>query len=406
MHNSSDRVFSEANLGDHLRQARNLSGFSQSEAAQALGITSAALSQYEAGKRRIEALTLERIARLYGVPVTYFFGVLDTTKHQNQSDWETALRTMAQTLTSVSKAGISELIQRIHALENLYKLTDTPLPGIPHHPFPVLVDREYSDYEVAKLAQKVRHHYNLGIAPLLDVKSFLDAQGYQVFAIPLGEEDEALSGLFFLHPNLGAIIVFNEAQAYTRYPLTLSHELAHSLFHWNFPSVLCRVSEQTSTPLEEFADRFAAYFLIPQDGLQDRLEAMLIKTVKHPEEVIHIARYFGVSYKAAVHRLESDAPRSGRSHRKLGVSRDVFKGVKPVTLAKSLGYRPLRYELGVRPLAFEDRLPRIFVELSYQALNQGLLSLRKVAEILGISDLELEDRFYGEVAEDSEEVYA
>jgi len=113
--------------------------------------------------------------------------------------------------------------------------------------------------------------------------------------------------------------------------------------------------------------------------------------------VIHIARYFGVSYKAAVNRLESN--------RKLGVSRDVFKGVKPVTLAKSLGYRPLPYELGVCRLAVEDRLPRIFVELSYQALNQGLLSLRKVAETLGISDLELEDLVYGEVAEDSEEVY-
>ncbi len=86
----------------------------------------------------------------------------------------------------------------------------------------------------------------------------------------------------------------------------------------------------------------------------------------------------------------------------MGVSRDVFKGVKPVTLAKS----SLPYELGVRPLAVEDRLPRIFVELSYQALNQGLLSLRKVAETLEISDLELEDRLYGEVAEDSEEVYA
>ncbi len=39
MHNSSDFVLSEVALGDRLRQGRNLSGFSQSEAAQALGIT-------------------------------------------------------------------------------------------------------------------------------------------------------------------------------------------------------------------------------------------------------------------------------------------------------------------------------------------------------------------------------
>lgn len=397
MHHSSERVSLELALGERLRQARELSSFSQGEAAQALGITSAALSQYETGKRRIEALTLERIARLYGVPVTYFFALTDVTNQRHQSDWETALRTMAQTLAPVGKAGIGKLIRLIHLLEDLYRLTDTPLPGMPHHPFPALPDQEYTDYQAAQFAQKVRHHYNLGIAPLLNVKSFLDAQGYQVFGIPLGEGDEALSGLSFLHPDIGAVIVFNETQAYTRYPFTLSHEIAHSLFHWNLPAVLCRISKQTSAPLEQLADRFASYFLIPQEGLQERLDAMKIKTVKHPEELIHIARYFGVSYKTAFHRLERD--------RKLGAPQDVFQGVKPVTLAKSLGYGPLPYEFGVRPLAPEERLPRIFVELSYQTLSKGLLSLGRVAETLGISDLELEYRFYGEVVEDSEGVY-
>jgi Zn-dependent peptidase ImmA (M78 family)/transcriptional regulator with XRE-family HTH domain len=397
MNDLSGRASPELALCERLRQARELGGFSQGEAAKTLGITSAALSQYETGKRRIEALTLDRIARLYGVPVTYFFTTPDII-NQQQSDWETALRTMAKTLTSASKAGIAKLIRLVHILEDLYKLTATPLLGIPHHPFPALPNQQYSDYQVAELAQKVRRHYNLGIAPLLNVKSFLDAQGYQVFAIPLGFGEDALSGFFFLHPHLGAIIVFNETQSYSRYPFTLSHEIAHSLFHWNREAILCRISEQTSEPLEDLADRFASYFLIPQEGLQERLEAMRIKTVKHPEQVIHIARYFGVSYKATVHRLDAD--------RKLGAPNDVFKNIKPLTLAKSLGYSPLPYEFGDRPLTLEDRLPRIFVELSYQALDKGLLSLRKVADYLGISDLELEERLYGEVAEDSEEVYA
>jgi hypothetical protein len=59
----------------------------------------------------------------------------------------------------------------------------------------------------------------------------------------------------------------------------------------------------------------------------------------------------------------------------------------------------------LRPLPPEERLPRIFVELSYRALTQEILSLRRVAEILGISDLELEDRLYGEEVADSAEVY-
>lgn len=395
----NDRASPEALLGEKLRQARELIGFNQGEAAQKLGITPAALSQYENGKRRIEVFTLDRIAHLYGVPVTYFFAAGLTETNQQNADWETELRTMARTLSADGKAGISKLIQHIHDLEALYELTGNPFPGRPHNPFPALNKLEFSDYEIAEYAQKVRRYYNLGIAPLLNVKRFLDAQGYQVFSVPLGQDGDALSGLFFTHPKLGAVIVFNEMQAYTRFPFTMSHEAAHSLFHWDRPAILCRKDAGESDLLEDFADRFASYFLIPQEGLQERLEAMEVKTVKHPEEVIHIARYFGVSYKATVHRLERD--------RKLGASKDVFKGVQPVRLAKSLGYRPLQYEFGERPLPPEERLPRIFLELSYFALEDKSLSLRRVAEMLDVSDFELEDRLYGDLSEEEavEEVY-
>jgi Zn-dependent peptidase ImmA (M78 family)/transcriptional regulator with XRE-family HTH domain len=375
-----------------------MAGFTQGEAAQALGITSPALSQYESAKRRIEALTLDRIARLYGVPVTYFFtDVTTSTQLSEQQDWETSLRTLANSLSIAGKTGIIKLIQQIHDLEELYQLTKTAFPGKPHPPFAALPKEEYTDYEVAEFAQKARRHYNLGVAPLLNIKGFLDAQGYQIFATPLGQEKTDLSGLFFLHPNLGSVVVFNEDQAYTRSPFTLSHEIAHSLFHWDRPAILCRDLEGANS-LENFANRFASYFLIPQEGLQERLEVMGIRTVKHPEEVIHIARYFGVSYQGAIYRLAGD--------RKLGAPQDTFKNnVKPIALAKSLGYSPSTCEFGVRPLPPEERLPRIFLELGYGAIAKGILSLRRVAEMLRISDIELEDRLSEEDSEDFEEVY-
>jgi len=402
MHQQHNRGSPEALLGERLRQARDLAGFSQGEAAQKLGITSAALSQYEGGKRRIEVLMLDRIANLYGIPVTYFFAAItEVQKQETTADWQTNLRMMARTLSAEGKTGISQLIQQIHQLEELYQLTETPFPISVerpwHHPFPALPESRFSDYEVAEYARKVRRYFNLGVAPMLNIKRFLDAKGYQVFAIPFGQDEASLSGLFFLHPTLGAILVFNETQAYTRFPFTLSHEIAHCLFHWQRRTVICRIDARESDPQEDFADRFASYFLIPQEGLQELLDGMGIKTVKHPSEVVRIARYFGVSYQATVHRLEID--------RKLGAPKEEFKGVKPVKLAKSLGYSPLPYEFGVRPLQPEERLPRIFLELSYKALNEKLLSLRRVAEVLGISDIELEDRLYGEVIEDSEEAY-
>ncbi len=73
MFNFTDCPSPEIALGKRLHLAREIAGFTQGEAAQSLGITSSALSQYEKGKRRINALTLDKIARLYGVGVNYFF---------------------------------------------------------------------------------------------------------------------------------------------------------------------------------------------------------------------------------------------------------------------------------------------------------------------------------------------
>ena len=63
------------------------------------------------------------------------------------------------------------------------------------------------------------------------------------------------------------------------------------------------------------------------------------------------------------------------------------------------------YELGARPLPIEERYPRAFLELAYKAVRERALSLRRVAEILGISNLELEEILNPEVVEELVEVY-
>ncbi|KYC34753.1 hypothetical protein WA1_49385 [Scytonema hofmannii PCC 7110] len=366
-------------LGQRLRLAREQTGMSQAEAAVALGITPAALSQYEKGKRRVEALLLEALSKLYGVPISYFFS------HEVLiADWEAGLRSMSKDFSSTGKAGISYLINKIRILEELYLLNETSFPNSPHPPFAALKEEKLSDYEVAEYAQKARRHFDLGIAPILNFRCFLEAQEYKIFAVPLGTDKDDLSGFFFLHPQLGPIVAFNENQAYSRHPFTLAHELAHGLYHYNRPTILCRASDFRF--LEQFAERFASYFLIPQEALYERLRFLCVKTVATSEEIVHLARYFGVSFAAMKHRLERE--------RRLNADSSVFNEVKPVNLAKTLGYRPHRAEFGVRPWPLEERLPRIFLELVNRALQQKKISLRCAAEMLGISDIEMEERFY------------
>src|SRR5204863_3732463 len=61
-------------LGDKLREARKYLGLKQEEVAAYLKIPRTALTDIENGQRRVEALELARLARLYRQPVGHFTG--------------------------------------------------------------------------------------------------------------------------------------------------------------------------------------------------------------------------------------------------------------------------------------------------------------------------------------------
>jgi transcriptional regulator with XRE-family HTH domain len=61
-------------LGERLREARKYLGLKQGEVAEYLKIQRTALSEIEAGNRRVEAFELKRLAKLYRQPVAYFVG--------------------------------------------------------------------------------------------------------------------------------------------------------------------------------------------------------------------------------------------------------------------------------------------------------------------------------------------
>ena len=65
-------------LGERLRIAREYVGLKQDDVARHLSIPRSALSHIEAGQRKVDALELTRMAKLYQRPVNYFTGEQDT----------------------------------------------------------------------------------------------------------------------------------------------------------------------------------------------------------------------------------------------------------------------------------------------------------------------------------------
>jgi transcriptional regulator with XRE-family HTH domain len=61
-------------LGERLKEAREYVGLKQDDVAKKLGIPRSALSNIEAGIRKVDAIELAQLAKLYQRPVAWFTG--------------------------------------------------------------------------------------------------------------------------------------------------------------------------------------------------------------------------------------------------------------------------------------------------------------------------------------------
>ena len=78
-------------IGRKIQQAREEKGLTQVELSLALGITQAALSNYELGKRRLYHHQIESIAKILGKDLEYFIGS-GSTPRKDRPDGASALQ--------------------------------------------------------------------------------------------------------------------------------------------------------------------------------------------------------------------------------------------------------------------------------------------------------------------------
>lgn len=68
----------DMHIGQRLRLQRTLAGLSQKNIGQAIGVTFQQIQKYERGANRVSAALLYQFAKLFGVPVSYFFEHFDS----------------------------------------------------------------------------------------------------------------------------------------------------------------------------------------------------------------------------------------------------------------------------------------------------------------------------------------
>lgn len=362
-------------VSKRLSEARDLARFSQEEVGDALGVSRAMVSYWESGARRPNDRQLVALARLYDVEVARLLG------EEPVEDARTMARMMfrgaEKELPPVAKRGLREFEKFLGTYARLADALDFKIHGLKQSPFPI-VDGYDTAEDARRKAEEVRAHLRLGVGPLGDVDGVCELLGITVLQAPLGGDlSQTISGAFFDHPHVGFSVLVNLEMTPGRRRFTVIHELAHALFHSDQRFVL---SFATKDPHERFADLFAGEFLMPSEGIRRVMEEHGSgPRITDPADVIHLQRFFNVSYGTALVRLRQARFLTGASY-------EEFKNLRPVLFVRALGYEidPEEFQQGPEHWRLRRYPPR-FLRLLRLAVRDNRISIPTAADLVGVS---------------------
>jgi len=240
-----------------LKDARVAACLNQSELAVAVGITRQAISAYEQGEKSPEPETLERIASHLGQPISYFsaedrpvFGEFSSMFFRSVGSPKKR-RNMACFVIS------KWFVQVTTYLDSFVNFPVVRVPQVS----PQASGGRYEPEEIEQAAEVCRKQWGLGLGPIANMVSLLEANGVTVCRC--GVERESVEAFSFWNGNRPFVVLASEKESAARSRFDAAHELGHLVLHrWVG-------AEELEDPkklklIEREADRFASAFLLPR----------------------------------------------------------------------------------------------------------------------------------------------
>lgn len=109
----------KAEIAKRIRDARELSGLSQGQAAKKLGMHRPTISEIEAGRRNVKADELRAFAELYGVEISWLAN--ETVGNQKV---DKAILAAARELSSMSDDDLNTLVSTIKMIKSKGKAVE------------------------------------------------------------------------------------------------------------------------------------------------------------------------------------------------------------------------------------------------------------------------------------------
>lgn len=236
-----------------LGQARLARGMKMVDLAALVGVTPAAIGQYEAGHIKPSGEVLGRLAVALSFPVSFF-------EAGRPMGSMSADQAHFRRLRSVTTSARNRQIARLALLEELVARIeqDVELPGVD---IPVASLEEGDRSEIESLAASVRAQWGLGNGPLVNMIALLESKGCVV--VRLVTETEGIDAYSRWSGPRPVVVLTLDKNDAARSNFDAAHELGHLVMHQD--------AQPGSRLAEEQAQMFAAAFLMPATAIRSEL---------------------------------------------------------------------------------------------------------------------------------------
>lgn len=261
-----------------LTQARVRQGISKADLASEVGVSAAAIGQYEAGVNSPRPDVLDRLAERLQVRPGFFSAGRPLARIDTVNAHFRSLRSARVSDRQRALSTATLVWELTFALERHVKLPEVNLPKVLPGTSP------------ADAAATLRRYWSIPDGPVKHLVATAESHGIVVVVRPLGEVDavDAFSVVIVDRPIV--ITTPRRSENVFRHRFSIAHEIGHLLLH-------AETGDQ-SAAIEREADEFAAAFLTPaaamDAALPQRLDLLALD---------RIGRTWGVSPHSLVRRM-------------------------------------------------------------------------------------------------------
>lgn len=264
-----------------LQLARRLAGMPRTHLARRLGVTAAAVTQFERGQARPTLPVISSMAEALEVSEGFLAAGLPLTVLPTQGAHFRSLRSTTALQRDRALAFAETAASVFRTVERYVEFPPVSLPALE-------LPADLTNDAAASLAQQARALMGIPTGPIANVVRLLEAHGVIVVYLDLDDltKVDAFSHLGFDRP----IVLLNpEKDDKAKSRFDAAHELGHLLMHPD--------TEAGSRIVEQQAHSFAAEFLMPAEEIADLLPRRIDWVALHK-----LKQQWGTSLKALVMR--------------------------------------------------------------------------------------------------------